>query len=163
MSTFKAGDDVYFPQATRGIVTLKSAGDLYHPYSLMIEIGDRTEFFTECGRIHKEDVHPVIFHATNDMCEKLQAFYRRTFMDPYIPNPKAIIQALLNKTGKPVRCLVARYKSTIENGKAEYVAYITSVNPLAACKLPYHDTTGMPWEYAMPIDDEGNMITKIPT
>lgn len=121
MSTFNAGQSVYYPQATNKVLVLKSTEKSNSTRPLKVELGVYSNlpltFFSD-GRHSEQSVSPVIFHATQENYELLSKLYPNVSFEPppKRKEPREIIKAMLKSGWECVPCIF-----TNENGTKQIV------------------------------------------
>lgn len=161
MSNFNIGDKVYFPEESTKVLTVcanSRSPRNYDTENYPLDVNGYS--VTLDGKIWVSKNLPCIFHATAENQAKLEALYGIEFEAPPVkPTPKEIIQAMLDKGEKYVLCLVADNPQQITEGNGVPTAVVAVDDGSKFC---FH-TASYYWQYAIPIDSQGNEITELPT
>ena len=152
---FKAGDLVYYPQGGTHVFQLEGDSSLYYPLSVTYYENDGDvafDTFTLEGFLSKYHKVPLLFHATEENKDKLEALYGVEFevlppASPSKPTSKEIIKALRVKTGNKVPCWVSN--ATKHPTRDNLWVFIESVKD--GHSSPYCDDTAQ-WSYATPFN-----------
>lgn len=143
MNGFKAGDKVYYPQATNAILHVSS--DLFVSYIGTDDMVADARI-DHGGKFYNFHHNAAFFPATQEWYDKLVHVYPNLEKPPIKKDPKEIIQAMLDDGWRAVPCLVNDHEPNLELNNSFIELINRASNAFSVFKQE------ISWLHAQPID-----------